>query len=138
MREFVRFCLVGASNTALSFIAYAVAVSAGAPYLVASCGAFALGALNGYSLNRTWTFRAGSFTFPALARYGLVQGLGLCVNAGLLAVLVEILGVASIPAQAVVLPAVSVLTFSLSRRWVFAVAGRESLPAGAGRARVTA
>jgi putative flippase GtrA len=137
MREFVRFCLVGASNTALSFIAFAAAVSAGAPYLVASCGAFALGALNGYSLNRRWTFRAGSFTFPALARYGLVQAFGLSVNAGLLVALVEVLGVASIPAQAVVLPAVSVLTFSLSRRWVFAGA-RGSLPAGAGRARVTA
>jgi putative flippase GtrA len=137
MREFVRFCLVGASNTALSFIAYAAAVSAGAPYLAASCGAFVLGALNGYSLNRRWTFRAGSFTFPALGRYGLVAGLGLGVNAGLLAVLVEGLGVPSIPAQALVLPAVSVLTFSLSRRWVFA-GRRDPLSAGARRARVTA
>jgi putative flippase GtrA len=120
MRQFVRFCLVGASNTGLSFITYVVAVRAGAPYLVASCGAFALGALNGYSLNRVWTFRAGSFTFPTLVRYGLVQGLGLSINAGLLAVLVEGLQLDSIAAQALVLPAVSVLTFSLSRRWVFA------------------
>lgn len=134
MRQFGRFCLVGASNTALSFVVYAVAVSAGAPYLAASCAAFALGALNGYSLNRAWTFRAGSFTLPGLGRYGLVQAGGLAVNLGLLALLVEGLHLWDIPAQALVLPAVSVLTFGANRRWVFSV--REPRPpaeSGAGR-----
>ena len=122
MRQFARFCLVGASNTALSFVVFALAVSAGAPYLAASCAAFALGALNGYSLNRAWTFRAGAFTLPGLARYGLVQAGGLALNLGLLALLVEQLHVWSIPAQAVVLPVVSVTTFAANRRWVFASA----------------
>jgi putative flippase GtrA len=120
MRQFGRFCLVGISNTALSFVTFAIAVRAGAPYLIASCGAFALGALNGYTLNRAWTFRAGAFTFPGLARYVVVQGIGLALNAGLLALLVEGFRVASIPAQALVLPVVSVMTFSINRRWVFA------------------
>jgi putative flippase GtrA len=118
-RQFARFCAVGVSNTALSFVAFAVAVRAGVPYLAASCGAFALGALNGYTLNRVWTFKSGSFTTRGLARYGVVQILGLGANAALLAALVEGLRVASIPAQALVLPAVSVLTFALNRRWTF-------------------
>jgi putative flippase GtrA len=131
-RQFVKFCAVGSSNTALSFIAFAVAVRAGVPYLAASCGAFALGALNGYTLNRVWTFRSGPFTGRGLARYGLVQGLGLAANASLLAAIVEVLGVASIPAQAIVLPAVSVLTFALNRRWTFAPTTL-SAAGGAGR-----
>jgi putative flippase GtrA len=120
MRQFARFCLVGMSNTVLSFVTFAIAVRAGAPYLIASCGAFALGALNGYTLNRAWTFRAGAFTFPGLARYVVVQAIGLGVNAGLLALLVEGLRLDSIPAQALVLPMVSVMTFSMNRKWVFA------------------
>jgi putative flippase GtrA len=118
-RQFVRFCVVGSTNSALSFLTFAIAVRAGVPYLLASCGAFALGALNGYTLNRLWTFRSGPFTRQGLARYCVVQGLGLAANTLLLAALVEVLGIASIPAQAIVLPPVSVLTFAVNRRWTF-------------------
>ena len=125
MRQFLRFCVVGASNTAITLVSFAVAVSAGVPYIAASCGAFALGALNGYSLNRIWTFRAGGFSSRGLARYGFAQGLSLAVNAGFLALLVEDAGMAKIPAQAIVLPLVSALTFVVNRRWVFATPPRE-------------
>jgi putative flippase GtrA len=124
MRQFARFCLVGVSNTAITFVSYVLAVHAGVPYLAASCGAFAIGALNGYSLNRVWTFRAGAFSPRGLARYGLVQAASLGANAALLALLVEAAGVGKIPAQAIVLPAISVLTFTLNRQWVFTPAGR--------------
>ena len=119
MRQFLRFCVVGASNTAITLVSFAVAVGAGVPYIAASCGAFALGALNGYSLNRIWTFRAGAFSSRGFARYGLAQGLSLAVNAGLLALLVEDAGMAKVPAQAIVLPLVSALTFVVNRQWVF-------------------
>src|SRR2546427_3368638 len=119
-RQFVKFCIVGSSNTAVSLVAFAAAVGAGVPYLAASCAAFALGALNGYTLNRIWTFRSGSHTARGLLRYFLVQGLGLAANALLIAALVEGLRMASIPAQAIVLPPVSLMTFAFNRRWTFA------------------
>lgn len=125
-RQFARFCAVGLTNTAVSFVVFVLAVRAGVPYLLASCGAFALGALNGYTLNRIWTFRSGPFTPQGLARYGLVQGLGLALDALLLVALVEGIGIASIPAQAIVLPLVSLLTFTLNRGWTFG-AGREAV-----------
>ena len=59
----------------------------------------------------------------SLARYALVQGFGLAVNAGLLVMLVELVHLESVLAQAIVLPFVSILTFSLNRRWVFGAAG---------------
>ena len=128
--QFVRFCIVGLSNTALSLIVFVVAVSAGVPYLAASCGAFAAGAINGYTLNRVWTFKAGSFRAQGLARYVLVQGLGLGLNAALLAALVEGLNLASIPAQALVLPFISVLTFALNRRWTFGRSAQQPVHVG--------
>jgi putative flippase GtrA len=128
--QFIRFCIVGLSNTALSLIVFVIAVSTGVPYLAASCGAFAVGALNGYTLNRVWTFKAGSFRAQGLARYILVQGLGLGLNVGLLAALVEALGVGSIPAQAMVLPVISILTFALNRRWTFGRSAQQPVHVG--------
>jgi putative flippase GtrA len=128
--QFIRFCIVGLSNTALSLIVFVIAVSTGVPYLAASCGAFAVGALNGYTFNRVWTFKAGSFRAQGLARYVLVQGLGLGLNLGLLAALVEGLGVGSIPAQAMVLPVISILTFALNRRWTFGRSAQQPVHVG--------
>jgi len=128
--QFVRFCVVGLSNTALSLVVFVIAVSAGVPYLAASCAAFAAGAINGYTFNRVWTFKAGSFRAQGLARYGAVQGLGLGLNVGLLAALVEVLNLPSIPAQAVVLPVISVITFALNRRWTFGRSAQQPVHVG--------
>jgi putative flippase GtrA len=128
--QFIRFCCVGLINTAISLLVFVLAVSAGVPYLAASCGAFAVGAMNGYTLNRVWTFKAGSFRAQGLARYILVQGLGLGLNAGLLAVLVEVVNVGSIPAQALVLPFISLLTFAFNRRWTFGRSAQQPVHVG--------
>jgi putative flippase GtrA/SAM-dependent methyltransferase len=118
-RQFVKFVVVGISNTLISLAAYVLAVRAGVPYLLASIAAFLLGAVNGYSLNRVWTFRAGAFAPSGLIRYAAVQGVGLAANAGLLAALVEISRLDRILAQALALPVASALTFALNRSWAF-------------------
>ena len=46
------------SNTVLSFVAYAILIRIGVFYGAAGGLAFALGAANGYILNRRWTFAA--------------------------------------------------------------------------------
>jgi putative flippase GtrA/SAM-dependent methyltransferase len=118
-RQFVKFVVVGISNTIISLVAYVLAVRAGVPYLLASIAAFLLGAVNGYSLNRVWTFRAGAFAPSGLVRYAAVQGVGLAANAALLVALVEISRLDRILAQALVLPIASALTFVLNRSWAF-------------------
>ena len=116
-----RFALVGVTNTALSWGLFALALSLGVWYPLASALAFVAGAINGYTLNRIWTFKAGRFCATGLARYSCVQALGLGVNELVIVVVVELAGVPHLAAQAVALGAVSLLTFSLNRRWAFAV-----------------
>jgi putative flippase GtrA len=66
--ELVRFLLVGALNTALSFGAYVATTAGGLPPAPAAATVFAAGAANGYVLNGRWTFRVR--TPPrALPRY---------------------------------------------------------------------
>ncbi len=117
--QFARFVTVGASNTALSFAAYTVLLLAGLPYLLAGALGFAAGAVNGYVLNRRWTFRAADST-RARARYLAVQICGLGATTGLLRVFVEGAGVGRIGAYLVTVPIVTVAMFVANRAWTFA------------------
>jgi putative flippase GtrA len=109
-----RFCVVGASNTLITLGSYALLLLAGCPAEAASAVAFALGALNGYHWNARWTFAVRG----ALWRYVGVQGLGAGLSAaGVAAARGQ--GVARLTAEVVILPAVTLITYCLSRRFVF-------------------
>jgi putative flippase GtrA len=119
-----RFLAVGASNTLLTLAVYALLLAAGLPYLAALVPAYVLGALNGYTLNRRWTFGAGAFRGTGLARYSVVQAAGLALNALLLAAAVDGLGMHRILGQVIVLPVVTGATYLATRDWVFSRGNR--------------
>jgi putative flippase GtrA len=94
--------------------------AAGVWYPAASGLAFAAGAVNGYTLNRIWTFRAGAFRVGGLARYAVVQAIGLGANVLTVVAFVELAGMNRLVAQVCALGLVSLLTFGLNRSWAFA------------------
>src|SRR5215218_7966185 len=98
--QLARFGAVGATNTALTFVAYAVAVHLGIGYLPAAAGAFVVGAVNGFVLNRTWTFRHAGRVLAAGRRYAVVQGAAVAENVGLLWVMVHVLQLGRLPGEA--------------------------------------
>ena len=120
--QFTKFAAVGALNTGLSLGAYTLLLALGAPYLPASVCAFTAGALNGYRLNRKWTFRAGPSNAASLTRYLAVRLGGIGLNSVLLVLLVEVVTLGPFIAQVVALPTVSGLAFYASRHWVFRAA----------------
>ena len=119
LRRFARFIVVGISNTVVALIVYAALLAAGVDAVLASAVGFAAGALNGYRLNRNWTFRGASGGIATGTRYVVVQLLGLGLNALGVWLTVEQAGLPRMAGEAVILPAVTVTTFLLSRRWVF-------------------
>jgi len=116
--QFSRFVIVGASNTAISFLAYAALLWLGVFYWLAGAISFMLGAANGYLLNRRWTF-ASPDTREARLKYLIVQLGGLAATTALLWLLVSSGAVDSLAAYAVAVPAVTVATFLANRGWVF-------------------
>jgi putative flippase GtrA len=123
--QLARFLVVGASNTAITLAVYAALVRAGVSPVTASVAAFGAGAANGFRLNRAWTFRgarrgAGA---GAGARYLAVAALGAALNAAGVALAVHVAELPKIAGELAALPAVTAVTFALSRGWVFGAGG---------------
>ena len=125
--QFGRFLAVGVSNTALSFVVYGALVEI-VPYWLAGALAFAAGAVNGYVLNRRWTFGGAPDSGGARARYLAVQLGGLVAVTLLLRLLVSDAGVHRLWAYAVAVPPVTAGSFLVNRGWTFRTP-RSSLPA---------
>ena len=117
--QFARFVLVGASNTTVSLGAYALLVSLSAPYVLAAAAAFALGAVNGYVLNRRWTFSARDSGRARLV-YACVQAAGALATSLLVWLFVHEAAAGRIGAYVGAIPPVTVSMFLANRFWTFA------------------
>src|SRR4029077_5095784 len=83
--QFVKFGTVGVSNTLLTFLVYTLLLKVfGVWYLAASAIGFLVGAINGFLLNRRWTFKEHVGDALTPVRWGVVQGCGLGLNEVLL------------------------------------------------------
>jgi putative flippase GtrA len=117
-RQFGKFLVVGVSNTALSFLVYAGLVAVELPYIAAGAAGFAAGAVNGYVLNRRWTFRRSDST-GARVRYLAVQAAGLAATSALLWLLAGSERLGSFAGYLVTVPIVTVAMFVANRNWTF-------------------
>jgi putative flippase GtrA len=120
--QFVKFGIVGVSNTLLTLVVYTVLLKVfGVWYLAASAIGFAVGATNGFLLNRRWTFREHVGDALTPVRWGIVQSGGLAVNEGLLYVFVHDAQLDKLLAQVCATAVVTVTTFFINRAWTFRV-----------------
>ena len=119
--QFLRFAIVGVSNTLISLIVYTLLFKVfGVNYLVASAIGFVVGAINGFLLNRAWTFQGHEGDAFTPVRWAIVQTCGLGLDELLLYLGVHELGsVDKIAAQALAIVIVVVLTFLANRAWTF-------------------
>jgi putative flippase GtrA len=120
--QFIKFGIVGISNTLLTLAVYTVLLKVfGVWYLAASAIGFTVGAINGFLLNRRWTFRGHVGDAFTPVRWGIVQCSGLALNEGLLYLFVHGGRLDKLLAQACATAIVTVLTFFANRAWTFRV-----------------
>jgi putative flippase GtrA len=118
--QFVKFGIVGISNTLITFVVYTILLKVfGVWYLAASAIGFIAGATNGFLLNRRWTFREHVGDALTPVRWGIVQTSGLAINETLLYAFVDRGGVDKLLAQLFATAVVTVTTFFANRAWTF-------------------
>jgi putative flippase GtrA len=121
--QLVKFCLVGGSGYVVNLTVFAVCVEAlGLHHLIAATIAFLVAVTNNFTWNRYWTFRArqGHAGFQA-ARFFTVSIAAFLVAASILELLVSVVGVPELPAQAVSIIAATPLNFIGNKMWSFSL-----------------
>lgn len=123
--QFVRYAIVGIGSNLVLYILYLVATWFGAQPKVAMTALYALGVLQTFAFNRTWSFKHAGPTSWALLRYVLVYLLGYGINLVALTVFVDRYGYSHRIVQGVMILVVAVFLFVAQRHWVFSgVTGR--------------
>ena len=121
--QLLKFCLVGGSGYLVNLTVFAIATGVlDIHHLVAATVAFLVAVTNNFWWNRHWTFRArgGHPGFQA-ARFLTVSGAAFLVAASVLELLVSVLDVAELPAQAISIIAATPLNFIGNKMWSFAI-----------------
>jgi putative flippase GtrA len=121
--QLIRFGLVGGTGFVLNLAVYALCVHVlSVPYQIAAVLAWLIAVLNNFVLNRHWTFdaSAGRIHFQAI-RFFVVSLVAFAFGLVLLTLLVELGGVAKVPAQALAVAASTPLNFLGNKLWSFKV-----------------
>jgi putative flippase GtrA len=116
----VKFLIVGAGGYLINLAIFAGIYALGVPYIPASIVSYFLSNAFMYLGNRYFTFRLGHEGFwGAYLRYMIVGAVVVALNAGVLAALVEGIGIDPRLGQAIALLAVTPIAFVLFKRWTF-------------------
>ena len=121
--QLMKFCAVGGSGYVVNLCVFAAFVGLlDAHHLVAATAAFVVAVLNNFWWNRHWTFRArgGRAGFQA-ARFFTVSVAAFLFAAAVLELLVSVVGIAEVPAQAISIVAATPLNFIGNKMWSFRI-----------------
>lgn len=122
--QFIKFGIVGVSNTLISYIVYMVGITVGIHYLLANFIAFAVSVSNSFYWNNRYVFKQEDgeerSALKAFVKTALsYAGTGLVLNSILLAVQVDILGIPEWLAPLINLVITVPLNFVLNKLWAF-------------------
>jgi putative flippase GtrA len=128
LRQFIKFCLVGATSTTVDLGLFTLLRNAGLPRLAAQTCSFSLAVTNGFFWNRRWTFRAGDSgrLHRQYLSFYAVNIVGFLLNTSILylvATLLENQGVperrAELAGKLIAVPIVAFWNFTASKFWAF-------------------
>lgn len=116
--QFIKFCLVGASNTVISLIIYWILLKFNIDYLVASTISYLAGIINGYFFSSSFVFK-NKHNLKQAIMFIAVYLSSLLLNLLFLYVLVNYLHVTKFLAQVLVTGFNVIYNYLLNKVWTF-------------------
>jgi len=122
--QFIKFGIVGLSNTLIAYVIYFILVYAGLHYLAASVISFVLSVLNSFFWNNKYVFKPNTgekrgFWGILIKTYVSYAFTGLVLNNIILFVLIDIAHVSKYLAPLFGLLVTVPLNFVLNKKWAF-------------------
>jgi len=122
--QFIKFGIVGLSNTAISYIIYSLLVYVGLHYIIASVIAFVISVLNSFFWNNKYVFKKGdnqkrNIILSLIKTYLSYAFTGLILQNILLFVFISILHISKYLAPLFGLVITIPLNFILNKLWAF-------------------
>ena len=121
--QFIKFSIVGISNTLISIAAYYLFLFMGIHYIAANTIGYLLGTLNAYYWNNKYVFKKGRgeerSSLSSLIKSFLSYGITYLLSTGLLYVWVDIMGIPETIAPIINLCITTPLNFFLNKLWAF-------------------
>lgn len=129
IEQFIKFCFVGATNAAISYITHCVVLffiegKVPGDYLISSTCGFILSVLNAFILNNRFVFKAEHTSKLDIAKallktFASYASTGLLLNYVLLYLLCDCLGMSKYIAPLVVMAVTTPVNFILNKFWAF-------------------
>ena len=122
--QFIKFGIVGVSNTLIAYIAYSICVYVGIHYLIANALGFFISVLNAYYWSDRFVFKKGegearSAIWTLAKTYVAYGSTGLLLASILLYLYVDKLHISEYIAQLLVLVVTIPLNFIINKFWSF-------------------
>jgi len=117
--QLLRFLIVGAASNAALYVLYLGATSLGIGHKIAMTVLFAVGVVQTFVFNKTWSFRSRGNDIAAFARYASAYLLAYIINLTAMLVLVDCYHFSDRLVQAVMIILVAMFMFGMQRYWVF-------------------
>jgi putative flippase GtrA len=118
-RQVLRFLVTGAVNSVFGYLVYACGILAGLPYFWAVVLAYIIGTTFSYLTFRAFVFTDGDRSWKTYQRFLPVYFFLFVFNEVALFVLVDMMGVHKLWAQAFVVPVCAIMSYGFNRLFVF-------------------
>ncbi|MCI1823560.1 MAG: GtrA family protein [Megasphaera sp.] len=118
-KQFLKFGIVGLSNTGIAFVVYYSLVFLGIHYLVANVAAWIVSVFNAFYWNSRYVFKTTAFWLKALFKTYISYGISFLLGTGLLYGLVEWGHISVLLAPICTLLITVPVNFLMNKWWTF-------------------
>lgn len=120
LKQFIRFALVGVSNTLISLGVYYLLYFLGIHYLIANAMGFIISVFNAYYWNNKYVFKkTQEGNLKPFMKTFLAYGTTFFLSTGLLFILVQFAGISEIIAPIICLAVTTPINFFVNKFWAF-------------------
>ena len=120
VKQFIKFGIVGVSNTFISLAIFYILVWFGVHYILANGVAFVLSVLNAYYWNRKYVFNKMEGSVPRqLVKIYFSYGFTFLLSSILLFLMVDVIGIPVVVAPLINVCITTPVNFVLNRFWTF-------------------